>query len=675
MHLLLLAASVTLAQAADAPPRGAVRDEVPLYRPWRGADRVFVEATLPDGRAGLFLVDTGAERSILTRGAAARLALPVREDDVTVQGLVGVATVDQATLPWLRLGAVVVPEVEVAVDVPGVQDVYGHMPIDGVLGSDVWSRFAVELDLRADVLTLSTASGPRAPRRATSLLVEDGHPVAPVRLVPDGRPGEGRTLALTIDTAASGLLLNLPEDPTLAGTFAEAWEPLRGLGATEQDGAPTRLHRTRHVALGALELGGAKLSSPEEARWIGWDDPEPSLDVRGLVGQELLDGRRAVLDFPAGRFLLARSRRAPAFHDGHAQVLARDVEAHGDAPSRWLFRAGLLLGLDRLADAEALLVRLVGLGDPAVARDVPPARVLLARLRRHRGDADGAAAALAPLGPEELVDQGELVAAVDALALGGRHDEAWDLLQRALGCRPDDPDVHLARADLSLLDGDADAARAALARASALIGDADAELPRRVRVAEALGDHDGALSLVRSGMQRDPLEGRYAWLYARLARPDDAPTLRRDLEHALARVHDRARPLPWLAGAWASLGDADTAARLVAEGVGRDCAALRDPVESDACVARYEVLSGQRTDAAVRRLDRALAEGGPRADLLELKADAQLARGEVEAARASLLAALRLTPDDPWLHEALAWVGRARAPEATTAARGASRPR
>src|SRR5690606_26191333 len=128
---------------------------LPLYRPWRGARKVYVEATLPDGHRALFLVDTGADRSVLQRDIAQRLKLPVAVYAGLARGLGAEGTVDLGRWPWIPLGGHPVQGVAVAVGVPGLQPRQRGMPGAGILGMNVWSRSAVQIARRADRITLS----------------------------------------------------------------------------------------------------------------------------------------------------------------------------------------------------------------------------------------------------------------------------------------------------------------------------------------------------------------------------------------------------------------------------------------------------------------------------------------------------------------------------------------
>ena len=64
---------------ADTEPDffGNVPAALDLLRVTEGGPRIYVQATLPGGRRGVFLVDTGADISVLTTAAAEAAGLDI----------------------------------------------------------------------------------------------------------------------------------------------------------------------------------------------------------------------------------------------------------------------------------------------------------------------------------------------------------------------------------------------------------------------------------------------------------------------------------------------------------------------------------------------------------------------------------------------------------------------
>lgn len=125
---------------APAPP-GAV---VPFVR---GA-AVVVEAAL-NGVTLRLLLDTGADRTVITPGALARAGLDGTGAPVRITGVTGSAAATLVAVPGLDVAGVRVgPLAVIAHAVPGEA-------LDGLLGRDVLDAFTVTFDAAAGRVTLT----------------------------------------------------------------------------------------------------------------------------------------------------------------------------------------------------------------------------------------------------------------------------------------------------------------------------------------------------------------------------------------------------------------------------------------------------------------------------------------------------------------------------------------
>jgi tetratricopeptide (TPR) repeat protein len=661
LALLLLAACgprVPDLDPAVLPPdlqwEGPDRVQLDLLRTSEGGPRIYVQATLSDGEPGLFLVDTGADVNVLHREVAERLDLTVREDAFRLAGLGGATTAGLGVVPEVRLGEAVLRDLPFAVGVRGVPERAGFMPLDGILGMETWKRFVLEIDYPKDRLTLHRPGTVRLPRRAEPLYF-DGHRIeAAIELTTAEDPTTGReplvdTIILQVDTGASALLLSGPTGLPFASAATEGLEPVYGVGASEFMPPSRFLRETRRIHVVEVDLGGRSHDLDVQAQWLDYDRAWASgpLTTRGLIGHRVLAPHRVFLDAQGGRIALSRSRGSRRQLDGHRILLEQDLERHGaDAPGRDLFRARMLAALDRWEEAEARLEAWI-----AAHPDDAEGRVLLARARRFEADLPGAWRALEGLGPGGLVDEGEIVAAVNGLTLEGRHDEALALAGAAIDARPDEADAHIALADAHLAGGRPEDARAALLHAADRMQNPDGFLLRRARVAMALGDRHGALALVRRLVRLYPTEGKFLWYYAMLIQTaDEAATLRADAREAVGRLHPDLRPLDFLVGTHHLLGDDKLVSAYLDEGLGQACDPMEiHPPSQDNCVAWFHALAGRHLDDALERVERALAAEGPRSDYLDTKAVVHLARGELEQAHEAAVRAARLMPDDVYM--------------------------
>ncbi len=659
-----------LLRVADAGYQGPDHTVVDLLRPWEDGPRIYVQAVLPDGELGLFQVDTGAAISVLSEATATRLGLSIDEDSGSVVGLGGRASFDRAVLS-LQLGDAVVRGVDVAVGIPGLGDRVAAMPLDGILGNNVWARFVVEVDYPRDELRLHRPGTFQMPRRSAPMVFDGGHAVSPLVITTGGPKPVTVPLVATLDTGAGDLLLQgLSEELSQGaeGTYTVGLEPILGLGASEIVPPSRFFVTTRRIPLAIARLGGRDVKLRDvQARWLGYDVPTPSIlgdgwSLDGLVGHELMVGHVATFDYQGGRFALARSRGRGRSMDGHAVLLEQDLARFGDDVSRYWFRAQLhtmLEGTDgepheHLDEAARLIESYLAWEH---ATDVPDARVYLAQLYRAVGDLPRAWQAVEPLSPLELVAAGSIVAVVNGLVLAERPEDALAVANAAV---EEAEAAHLsvtdrslawvARADVLFAQGDSRGAHADLLQAARIVENPDAHLLRRSRIALATEDRFGAMAHMRRLLQLYPSVGSYVWFYALLLEDgDDTETFRADVDHAMDRLHPAGRPLDFLVAVHRTLGEVDQARDLMREGIDRDCHIPQTTASQDNCIAWYKALAAIDLDDAIERIDRALAADGARSDFLDTKAMVHLSRGEIDQAYEAAVSAARLSPDDVYM--------------------------
>ncbi|MCB9794178.1 MAG: tetratricopeptide repeat protein [Alphaproteobacteria bacterium] len=635
-------------------PESADYAQLDLLRSAPGGAKIYVQATLPDGELGLFLVDTGAAVSAISADLAARLDLEPKDRGRSVTGLSGRARWLEAELPWVDLGGVVVEDIEVAVDVPGLPAYAGRMPLDGILGNNVWGKWVLSIDYPADVLEIGSPERMPVPESAATMSFDDMHLLTRLVLEVAGPEGErvAHDLVLELDTGSHGLLLSGPGPGPLAPYATEAEEPILGLGASDAVPVSAFYRRTRRIPLESVTLGGARVSPVDPASWVNYDEADRSelAGSVGLAGHELFEGHRAIFDYPGERFALVPSEREPRQLNGHAVLLEQEIAAHGEPPERGLIRAQLRIAQRDLEGARVDLEALL-----AAEPDNAEARTLWARLLRSEGDLQGYLSALEATPAGDLADQGEAVAVVNSLVLSGRLSEALSLAQACVAERPGDTEALLALSDALLASGDFDGARRALFQAAKAAGNPDAFLKRRARVALAEGDTAAALSHVRQRLALYPADGEAIWFYATLvAAPElgglgmqeTAPTFRADLDRAMARLHPEAWPLDYLIAAQRLLGaPPERLSEMVDEGILRDCADVAEPPSLDNCRAWFKAMGGLADDEVLALIREAVAADPHRANFMDTLAMVHLARAELSEASAAAIEAARLAPD------------------------------
>jgi predicted aspartyl protease len=234
MRLLLIC---LLLLCSVAPANAACEVATLATVPMQPAGGVLVVPVMVNGTAARFLLDTGAERTVVTREAVQRLGL-ARDEWVatTMSGVGGIERIPNANPRSITLGGIPLRHRSVARDstlvVATLPPVTPNQPIDGLLGRDFVSAFDLALDMRAPTLTLYDVKGCAGrflPWTGDYAEVPVQMPMGSAIVVPvqlDGVP-----LRALLDTGASTSLLVAPG--------------IARLGLT-----PERLSGSAHQALG-----------------------------------------------------------------------------------------------------------------------------------------------------------------------------------------------------------------------------------------------------------------------------------------------------------------------------------------------------------------------------------------------------------------------------------------
>jgi len=652
MSLLAFALCLAAERGGAVPARGEAQPyaTLDLYRPSADADKVLVPVELPDGSQELFIVDTGAATSAISREVADRLNLGPAVDAGLLMGLSGVVPWEKVVVPTIGLGGIDVKAVEFAVGVAGVPESLGALPVAGILGVNVWSGFGVVIDYPADVLELHPAGELRTSRRSSPMQYDGRSVGVPVRILAahDGVRVKS-DLRLELDTGAHDVLLLQATGEPFRAVSTAGEEPVLGIGV-DLDDLPDMdlLQPTRRIPVRRVWIGGRRVDVDIDARWLYADESSSEHHfLPGLVGYEVLRNHRVVLDFAAGRLALTRSTRPPRDLDANAAWLAR--ERLRPVPERAALRARLAWAADDEPGARAEVEQ--GL---AARPDDPELKVLRAWLLRSEGRWDASIEVLATMTPGELASRGEWVSYVDALILEERIPEALAAARAALDqvrVSPDDEEDYLvALSDALLAAGEHAEAGAALEDASeASRKGRGTHLLRRARLAAAAGDRYGAMVPLRELIQNIPLQGVPYWLYAQLTEPLDVATYRRDVETALDRLHPGYEPWDFVGAGWLAVGEPTRAAEALAAGHARDCVPMEEGPYRANCDAWYWALGKERLPEAQARIREALEIHPDNASFLDTAAAVAWASGDAATAHAHAVHAARLHPDDPYL--------------------------
>jgi len=328
LTLLAFASGGTLAQPQAAPATPAEPPERPdeqgpeFATPTR-LDRVgrVVAPVLVNGRGPFrFVLDTGANRSVISAATAGRLGLvPHPEVRASVHGITG-----SAFLPVVDVASLSVGELEFENQRMPVLSSPVFAGVDGILGIDCLQEARIEVDFERDRVTIRPSSGRRAPA---------GYLVVPATLqnggllLVEGRVGRVPVKAI-LDTGAERSIGNEALREALA---LNARRPAETVSSTVI-GATPQVAQGISFEAPDVEIGGARLKNlvvtfGDLHVFDVWSLlEEPAL----LIGMDLLGTLPLfVVDYPRQEFHLKnwRGRRARGIrHCGGTECRTRIPE-------------------------------------------------------------------------------------------------------------------------------------------------------------------------------------------------------------------------------------------------------------------------------------------------------------------------------------------------------------
>lgn len=232
-----------------------------------------------------FVVDSGADSSVIGRRLAGDLALP-QSTPVTVNGMTGSSIVPRVLVDELGLGPVTVPDMELPVLLE--RDMGG----DGMLGIDALAEERLMLDFEKRTITVEDANKP-AQRW-------DGEIVVTARrrrgqLILTQAKANGRTISAVVDTGTEITIGN----PKLREAIIRRGGKLEQIAVTGVTGVTVNLDLARvgEIRLGSVILRNVPIAFADVPPFAVFGlTEEPAL----LLGTDLMETfRRVSLDFKA----------------------------------------------------------------------------------------------------------------------------------------------------------------------------------------------------------------------------------------------------------------------------------------------------------------------------------------------------------------------------------------
>jgi len=211
---LLAGSSTALAQAQVAPPDPATAvDNTTQTEDVRFKDDSAQRMTVPVLLSGKgpyrFLVDTGANRTAVSRQVASALRLTAGEG-ASLHDAAGVSTIATATLPTLQLTRKEIRNVDAAL----LESV--NMGADGILGTDSLRSQRVLFDFEAQTLSIVPSAMPDFRAEPGTIVVQGSRRNG--RLVVTEATANSRPMTVIVDTGAQYSIGNAALRKALLGT-------------------------------------------------------------------------------------------------------------------------------------------------------------------------------------------------------------------------------------------------------------------------------------------------------------------------------------------------------------------------------------------------------------------------------------------------------------------------
>ncbi len=281
--------AATLAAMAELPPHRleGVNDTISL--PWIAADPLPVVRAEINGAPANLVLDTGAGDLVLDQDFAvsAGVYLGEREQRRFAGGLA--ASVWYGHAKTLNLGEVSLHDllVQVLPLDPVFAPYFASLPIHGILGTAVFSRFSTTLDYRARVLRLGPLGRPQEKRDGMRFWIAGSH-----YIMACGKVSESLQSLMFLDTGLAGAAFAVPRstaDAARITSIADTLQTGHG-GGGEVQGRPLWLDR---VCLGS--------TCRENVEGILLEDFPLELQfgfrIGGLVAHDFFRSSALILDF------------------------------------------------------------------------------------------------------------------------------------------------------------------------------------------------------------------------------------------------------------------------------------------------------------------------------------------------------------------------------------------
>ncbi len=209
------------------------------------AQRMTVPVLLVGQGPYRFLVDTGADRTAISRELASRLKFAAG-DDASLHSVAGVSTVSTATVPSLQLTRKEIHNI----NAPLLET--ANMGADGILGTDSLRSQRVMFDFQAQTLSIVPSAAPDFKAEPGTIVIEGARRNG--RLVVTEATANGRPLTVVIDTGSQVSVGNEALRRSLLGAKALSGSEQVVLESVTGDKIPGDYMFLRDLQIGGVGL-------------------------------------------------------------------------------------------------------------------------------------------------------------------------------------------------------------------------------------------------------------------------------------------------------------------------------------------------------------------------------------------------------------------------------------
>lgn len=235
-----------------------------------------------------FVVDTGSQRTVISRDLAERLALPVRRQ-VTIVSMAGRSSARTVAISHLAYGAVTVEGIEAPVLEAA------HLGAPGLLGLDGLHAKRLLLDFRTGRMAISESR--RAPRDPDAIIVEARRRKGQLLLLDSDV--NGMKVSIILDTGTHLSVGNLAlMNKLIRKKRAPAFDPVSLTGVTGET-LTGQLGRIARIRMGSITLSDMPIMFADARPFteLGLND-KPAL-LLGIQALRMFD--RVAIDFGRGK--------------------------------------------------------------------------------------------------------------------------------------------------------------------------------------------------------------------------------------------------------------------------------------------------------------------------------------------------------------------------------------